>query len=106
MRLLGVGANTRMQAAPDIPTMTELGYPMDIRSWWGILVPAATPRPIVDQLNAWFSQVVASPETTKFLQGIAADPWVSTPDEGQAYFLQQIKDWADYVRIANIEPQG
>jgi tripartite-type tricarboxylate transporter receptor subunit TctC len=106
MRLLAVGADVRMQAAPDIPTLTEFGYPMNIRSWWAALLPAATPKPIVDQLNAWFSQVVESPETKEFLNGIASDPWVSKPDEAQAYFLQQIKDWADYVRVAKIEPQG
>jgi tripartite-type tricarboxylate transporter receptor subunit TctC len=106
MRLLAVGAGTRMQAAPDIPTLTELGYPTDIRSWWAALVPAGTPKPVVDQLNAWFSQVVATEETKKFLNGIASDPWVSKPDEGQAYLLQQIKDWGEYVRVANIEPQG
>ena len=106
MRILAVGAGTRMQSASDIPTLTEFGYPMDIRSWWAALVPAGTPRPIVDQLNVWFSQVVKSEETRTFLNGIASDPWVSKPEEGQAYFLQQIKDWADYVRVAKIEPQG
>jgi tripartite-type tricarboxylate transporter receptor subunit TctC len=106
MRLLAVGAGTRMRAAPDIPTLTESGYPTDIRSWWAALVPAGTPRPIVDQLNAWFSRVVASEEAKTFLNGIASDPWVSTPDDAQAYFLQQITDWGEYVRVANIEPQG
>ncbi len=106
MRILAIGAGTRMQAAPDLPTLTEFGYPTDIRSWWAALVPAGTPRPIVDQLNVWFSQVTVSPETKEFLNGIASDPWVSKPDEAQAYFLQQIKDWGDYVRLAKIEPQG
>jgi tripartite-type tricarboxylate transporter receptor subunit TctC len=106
MRILAVGAGKRMQAASDIPTLTEFGYPMDIRSWWAALLPSATPRPIVDQLNAWFSEVVQTPETKTFLNGIASDPWVTTPEEGQAYLLQQIKDWGDYVRLANIEPQG
>jgi tripartite-type tricarboxylate transporter receptor subunit TctC len=69
-------------------------------------VPAATPRPIVDQLNVWFNQVVATDETRTFLANIASDPWVSTPDEAQAYFRAQVKDWGDYVRIAKIEPQG
>ena len=95
MRILAVGAGTRMQAAPDIPTLTEFGYPIDIRTWWAALVPAATPRPIVDQLNAGSARWSQSPETKTFLNGIASDPWVSKPDEGQAYFLQQIKDWAD-----------
>jgi tripartite-type tricarboxylate transporter receptor subunit TctC len=106
MRILAVGAGERMHAAPDLPTMTELGYPMDVRTWWAGLVPAATPRPIVDQLNVWFNQVVATDETRTFLAGIASDPWVSTPDEAQAYFRAQIKDWGDYVRVAKIEPQG
>ncbi len=106
MRILAVGSGTRMQSAPDLPTMTELGYPMDVRSWWAALVPAATPRPVVDQLNAWFSQVVATEEARAFLAGIASDPWVSKPDEGQAYLREQIKDWGDYVRLAKIEPQG
>jgi tripartite-type tricarboxylate transporter receptor subunit TctC len=106
MRILAVGSGERMQAAPDLPTMTELGYPMDVRSWWAALVPAATPRPIVDQLNIWFSQVVATDEAKTFLAGIASDPWVSKPDEAQAFFRQQIKDWGDYVRLAKIEPQG
>ena len=106
MRILAVGAATRMQSAADLPTMTELGYPMDVRTWWAALVPSATPRPIVDQINAWFSQVVATEETKTFLAGIASDPWVSTPEEGQAFFREQIKDWGDYVRLAKIEPQG
>lgn len=106
MRLLAVGAGTRMQAAPELPTMTELGYPMDIRSWWAALVPMATPKPIVDQLNTWFNQVVASDDAKTFLNGIASDPWLTKPDEAQAYFRQQVKDWAEFVKLAKIEPQG
>jgi tripartite-type tricarboxylate transporter receptor subunit TctC len=94
-----------MGAAPELPTMSELGYPMDIRSWWAALVPMATPKPIVDQLNGWFNQVVANAETKAFLNSIASDPWVTKPDEAQAYFRQQVKDWGDYVRIAKIEQQ-
>jgi len=106
MRLLAVGSSERMQAAADLPTLAEYGYAVDIRTWWGAMVPIATPRPIVDQLNAWFSQVVASDDARTFLNGVASDPWISTPDAAQAYFRQQIKDWGDYVRIAKIEPQG
>ena len=105
MRILAVGAGQRMGAAPDLPTMTELGYPMEIRSWWAALVPTATPRPIVDQLNVWFNQVVASPETKTFLNSIASDPWLTKPEEAQAYFRQQVKDWGEYVKIAKIEQQ-
>jgi hypothetical protein len=46
------------------------------------------------------------PETAKFLTNFGGDPWVTTPDEGQARLLKDISDWADYVRIAKLAPQG
>ncbi len=106
MKILGVGSATRMSSAPDIPTLTEQGYPMDVRSWWAAIVPSATPRPIVDQINAWFAQVVDTEEARAFSITIASDPWKTTPDEGQAYFLKDIERWGEYVKVAKIEPQG
>jgi tripartite-type tricarboxylate transporter receptor subunit TctC len=106
MRILAVGAAERMQSTPDLPTATELGYPMDVRSWWGMFLPAATPRPIIDQINGWLAQVVATEDTKKFLAGIASDPWISKPDEAQDYLRKEIERWGEYVRIAKIEPQG
>jgi tripartite-type tricarboxylate transporter receptor subunit TctC len=106
MRILAVGSGERMQSAPELPSMKELGYPMDVRSWWAALVPVATPRPIIDQLNVWFGQVVATEETKTFLASIASDPWISKPDEAQAYLRQEIDRWGEYVKIAKIEPQG
>ncbi len=106
MKLLAVSTGERMQSAPQYPTMTESGYPMDLRGWWAGLVPAGTPKPVVDQLGAWISQIVSSDEGKKFLANIASDYWVSSPDDAQKYFLEQIKQWGEYVRIAKIEPQG
>ena len=106
MKLLAVGAGTRMKSAPEIPTLTELGYPMDVRTWWAALVPSATPKAIVDQINAWFNVVVESEDNRAFSATIASDPWKTTPEEAQAYFLEDIKRWGEYVKIAEIEPQG
>jgi len=106
MRILAVSTGQRLQAAPDYPTMAELGYPMDLVAWWGGFVPSATPRPIVHQLGKWLSQIVASDEGKAFLNNIASDPWVNTPDQAQAYFREQIEAWREYVKIAKIEPQG
>ena len=106
LKILGIGADKRMQSVPQLPTLTEQGYPMDVRSWWAALVPSATPRPVVDQLNKWFSEVVASDDCKKFLADVASDPWVSTPDEAQAYFIKDIANWAEYVKLAKLEQQG
>ena len=106
LRLLGVSTATRLQAVPDIPTMTELGVPMDLMGWFSAMVPAATPRPVVDQINGWFRQVIATEESKAFLNKFGGDPWVATPDEAQARLLKDIKDWGEYVRLAKITPQG
>ena len=45
-------------------------------------------------------------EAKQFLNSIGGDPWITTPDEGQARLLQDIRDWGEYVRTAQIEPQG
>jgi len=106
MRILAVSTPERMQAAPEFPTMTESGYPMSLIGWWAGLVPMATPRPVVERLGEMLSKVVASEEGKKFLNSIASDPWVSKPDEAQAFLREQIKDWGEYVKLANIEQQG
>jgi tripartite-type tricarboxylate transporter receptor subunit TctC len=79
---------------------------MNVRTWWAALVPSATPRPIVDEINGWFAKVTDTPEAHAFNNTIASDAWQTTPDEAQKYFLDEIKRWGDYVRIAKIEPQG
>lgn len=106
MKILGVGAGERMKSAPEIPTLTEQGYPMDVRTWWAVLLPSATPKAVVDQFNAWFAQVVDTPEARAFSATIASDPWVTTPEQAQAYFIQDIARWGEYVKVAKIEPQG
>jgi tripartite-type tricarboxylate transporter receptor subunit TctC len=106
LRILGVSTAARLQAAPEFPTMTEQGYPMDMIGWWAAFVPMATPRPIVDQVNAWIHEIVASKEGKAFLDSIASDPWVGTPEEGQAFLRAQIDQWGVWVREANIEPLG
>jgi tripartite-type tricarboxylate transporter receptor subunit TctC len=106
MRILAVSTAQRTGANPDIPTMAESGIPMDLLGWFAAMVPAGTPRPVVDQINKWFNAINSTEDAKKFLNSIGGDPWVTTADEGQARFLKDIKDWGDYVRTANIEPQG
>jgi tripartite-type tricarboxylate transporter receptor subunit TctC len=107
LRILAVSTGKRLAANPDLPTLAEAGVPgVDLMGWFAAMVPAGTPRPIVDQLNAWFSQVVAAEDTKRFLNSFGGDPWIATPEEGQARLRQDIEAWADYVRVAKIEPEG
>ena len=105
LRILAVSTGTRLAANPDLPTMTESGVPMDLTGWWAAMLPAGTPKAVIDQVNAWFTEMVKTDETKKFLNGFGGDPFINTPDAAQALFLKAIKDWGDYVRIAKIVPQ-
>jgi tripartite-type tricarboxylate transporter receptor subunit TctC len=106
LRMLAVSTAQRMQAVPELPTMTEAGVPgVELLTWFAAMVPSATPRPIVDKLNSWFNAVLATEETKKFLNSFGGDPFITTPDEAQALFRQGVKDWEGYVKAANIEPQ-
>jgi tripartite-type tricarboxylate transporter receptor subunit TctC len=106
LRMLAVSTPHRMQAVPDLPTMTEAGVPgVEMMGWFAVMVPAGTPKPVVDTLNKWFNQVLATEETKKFLNTYGGDPFISTPDVGQALMSQTIKEWEDYVATAKIEKQ-
>ena len=106
LRMLAVSTAQRMQAVPDLPTMAEAGVPgVELLTWFAAMVPSATPRPIIDKLNGWFNQVLATDETKKFLNNFGGDPFVTTPEDGQALFRQHVKDWEGFVQAAKIEPQ-
>jgi tripartite-type tricarboxylate transporter receptor subunit TctC len=105
-RVLAVTTGERPQALPDYPTMKESGYPIDVPSWWGAFVPAGTPKAVIDQLNAAFSEVINSEEGRKFNRELGGDSWITTADFAHNFYLKEIKDWGEYVRIAKIEPQG
>jgi tripartite-type tricarboxylate transporter receptor subunit TctC len=105
LRILAVSSAERLGAAPDIPTMTESGVPMRLDLWWGVLVPAATPDPIVAKINKWFTEIVKMPETKKFLNDAGADPLIRSPEEAQQMFQVAIKEWGEYVKLAKIPQQ-
>ena len=106
LRILAVTSATRRSALPDVPTMAESGFPgYDLAPWWGVVVPAGTPKAVVDRLAGWFNQITASDETKKFLENLATDPFPGSPESMAALLRLEIEQWGRYVRLAKIEPQ-
>ncbi len=106
IRLLGVTSGKRSDALPDVPTIAESGFPgYDITSWWGVLVPAGTPRPIVDKLAHWIGQINAADETRQFLYGVATDALPGTPESMAKLLREDIDRWGRYAKLAKIAPQ-
>jgi tripartite-type tricarboxylate transporter receptor subunit TctC len=106
LRILGVSTGQRLDATPDLPTMAEQGVPMDLTGWWAAMVPQGTPKPIVDQINKWFVEVVGSAETKAFLNRFGGDPLIETPEVAQARLLKDVESWKRYIEVAKIQPQG
>jgi tripartite-type tricarboxylate transporter receptor subunit TctC len=104
LRVLGVSSSERLNAAPDYPTMKEAGVPMDLNMWWGVLLPAATPKPVIAKINDMFKEIIGSEETRKFLALSGADPLIRTPEQAAEMFQVAIREWGDYVKLAKIPP--
>lgn len=106
VRILAVSTGQRMQSTPDIPTMTEQGVPMSVTGGFGAMVPADTPQSVVNDINRMFNQLTATEDAKKFFNSIASDPWVSSVQESENFLQSEIKNWAEWVKAAKIEPQG
>ncbi len=106
IRALAVTSTARSSAMPDVPTMIEAGFAgFDVTPWWGVVVPAGTPRMIVDRLSALFNQISTSEETRSFLQRTATDPFPGTSESMDALLKADHERWGRYVKLAKIEPQ-
>lgn len=106
LRILAVSTGERLQASPELQTMTENGVKMDLTGWWAAIVPQGTPKPVIDKINGWFKQVVGSDETKAFLAKFGGDQLMETPDQGQARLLKDVDNWKNYIEVAKIQPQG
>jgi tripartite-type tricarboxylate transporter receptor subunit TctC len=106
VRILAVTSAKRNSSLPDIPTLAELGLKdVDITPWWGVVVPAGTPRPVVERLAGWFNQITAMPETKQFLARQAAEAFPGSPESMAALMKADVERWGGFVRLARIEPQ-
>jgi tripartite-type tricarboxylate transporter receptor subunit TctC len=106
IRALAVTSPSRSSAMPDVPTMVEAGFAgFDVTPWWGVVVPAGTPKPIVDRLSALINQIATSEETKTFLQRTATDPFPGNAESMAALLRADLDRWGRYVKLAKIEPQ-
>ena len=102
---LAVGSSRRASALPDVPTTAEAGVPgSEFNFWIGMMVPAKTPREIVNRLNAEVVKALALPEVRERFQQLGADPWTMTPEQFDAYIRAEIACNAPLVKAAGLAP--
>ena len=103
IRAIAVTSAKRTHAAPDIPTVAESGVPgYEASSWFGLLAPARTPKPIVSRLNAEALRALQMREVQESLIRLGLDPTGSTPAEADAYLRSEIAKWTRVVREAGL----
>lgn len=103
LRPLAVASAKRVAALPNLPTISESGYPgFEAWAWQGFVAPANTPRPAIMRLNAEFAKVMADPAIRQRLSESGFEPQTSTPEEFSAYMKSEIAKWAKVIRESNI----
>ncbi|HZQ00890.1 MAG TPA: tripartite tricarboxylate transporter substrate binding protein [Reyranella sp.] len=104
VRGLALTSLKRSPAAPDLPTVAEQGYPgFEALSWFGILAPRGTPRPILDKIQAATLKALDDPELKPKFAALGLEPVGGTPDEMKATMERDIPKWAKVIADAHIQ---
>ena len=106
LKALGMTGLKRSVLDADLPTISEsgvTGYQAGI--WNGVLAPAATPKPIIEKLNAEIVRILSAPDIRERFAGRGADAWPSSPEEFAAFIPTEIQKWATVIKLAGIKAE-
>ncbi|MGE5523970.1 MAG: tripartite tricarboxylate transporter substrate binding protein [Rhodospirillaceae bacterium] len=103
VKALAVTGANRSRLMPELPTIAETLPGYNASGWYGLFVPAATPKPIVAKLSAESIKVLKMPDVIARLSSQGAEPVGSTPEEFGAYVRAEIDKWANLVKLANMK---
>jgi tripartite-type tricarboxylate transporter receptor subunit TctC len=106
LRALAVTSPKRIAAAPNVPTLVELGYEgVEASSWYGLYAPAGTPAAIVQRLNAEMVKLAADPDYQEQLNKQGQVAMSSTPEDLGAYTRSESAKWSQVIKTAHIEAE-
>jgi tripartite-type tricarboxylate transporter receptor subunit TctC len=106
IRALAVTSTVRMALLPEVPTMAEAGVPgFESYNWQGIVLPAGTPRPIVDRLNRELNAILALPEQRASIVDNGGEVAGGTPEAFRDFIRSEAAKWAQVVQAAKIQPE-
>lgn len=104
LRALAVGTGTRSPAAPELPTVAEAGVPgFEYLTWYGIFLPAKSPRHAVDTLNRSLGSVLSDPELAKMLSRVGSEPSHGTPAELARFMKAEGDRWRSLAQRLKLQ---
>jgi len=104
IRAIATTGSSRSIHLPDVPTVAESGYPgYEALNWYAYLAPAATPRPIIERLNAELVRALKAPDVREQLDRQGVEPQPGTPEALRKYMERELATWGRVVKEAKIE---
>jgi tripartite-type tricarboxylate transporter receptor subunit TctC len=104
IRILATAGTSRKQ--PDIPTFKEAGFPeIEGVGWNALVVPAKTPKPVIDKLSAAVVKAVRSPDVVEKIKGMGSDPAGTTPEECGAVFKKDRERWVPIIKASGFKAE-
>jgi tripartite-type tricarboxylate transporter receptor subunit TctC len=106
IRAIATTGAKRPAALSDIPTIAESGFPNVITNeWYALFLPAKTPAPIVNKLNAELVKIMNSPAMLKKLNDIGAETFTDNPEQFARFIAKENQFWGNLIKSLNIKPE-
>jgi tripartite-type tricarboxylate transporter receptor subunit TctC len=105
LRPLAVTTAKRQEILPDVPAVDEFLPGYEARGWYGIVVPKATPREIVEKLNKEINAALADPNMKKRLTDLGGVVFAGSPADFGKFIADETEKWAKVVKFAGIKPE-
>jgi tripartite-type tricarboxylate transporter receptor subunit TctC len=103
LRALAVTTAHRSKLFPQLPTIAEAGVPgYESHAWYGFVVPAKTPLPIVSRLNQEITRILHAPDVSQAILAQGLEVWTMTPDAFAAYIKSEAAKWTRVIKEAGI----
>jgi tripartite-type tricarboxylate transporter receptor subunit TctC len=103
LRALAATSPARLPVLPDLPTVAELGYPgYEVRSWYGLLTPARTPRAIITKLHHEIAAILKQREAIEGLRAQGIDAIGNSPEEFAKHVRNEINRWGRVIKAINL----
>ena len=102
IRMLGISTLKRSPNFPEIPAVAETVPGFELNSWYGLMAPAGTPRPIINRLYQELAAAVKKPDVMEWMKQNGLDPVASTPEEYAAHIRAELVKYAKAVKDAKV----
>ena len=105
LRALAVAGPARVPELPDLPTLREAGVAgVEVTQWYALFAPAATPAPVIDQLNAALNEVLAHPDSVRQIADHGVTVACGSTDQLATLVSTELTRWTSVVQLAKLTP--